>query len=199
MFYSCTALEDIPNLLALNLAPYCYQRMFYNCNSLVSIVGPDVPMAPYCCKEMFGSCSHLTHVILPSKYLAQGCYDSIFANCSCLSSIDIDFEYWWDKTTTNWCTNVAQTGVFTKPITLKNDYSVNRIPFNWSVDLEAPEETPLTFKANGEVIFRLSRQGSPECELKHLFIRFNNNEWMLYEVGKTIILGKDQIIQFRNY
>ena len=174
--------------------------MFYDCDRLTSVTLTDANNQVGCCKEMFAGCDKLKEAVLPSKMLAPSCYQSMFENCRCLSSVEVSFPYWYDKATTDWLTNTNNVcGKFTKPITLKTDYSTSRIPTNWRVEVGNLDNTPLTLKANGEIHFRIAVEGSPKCKLKQLYIKFNNADWTLYEIGGEIILHKDQIVQFRNY
>lgn len=198
MFYDCTGLSQIPSLPAQVLAPSCYKRMFYNCDGLTSVEVPNVIMEQDCCKEMFGSIDGLKEAKLPSKFLAQGCYDSIFTNCNQLDSVQVGFMYWNQNITNNWLGNVATSGVFKKPLVLKDNRGTSFIPQGWSLDLNQVEDIPLTFKFNGDTLVRLSKWGSPQ-ELNNLYYRINGRDWLQYKVGGVLSGTKDDYIQFRNY
>lgn len=198
MFRDCTVLTSVPQLPAKVLAPSCYERMFYNCDSLTEANLPDAIMNTNSCKEMFGDCDSLLEANLPSKFIANGCYDSIFTNSNLLSSVEVGFNYWNNSATNNWLANVAFSGVFKKPLFLKVVKNDNAIPASWSVELDHVTNLPLTFKFNGQSLVRLSKWGSPD-ELKHLYYRINNKEWLIYNVGTALTAQKDDVIQFRNY
>lgn len=75
---------DALQLPATTLAPHCYERMFENCQSLVST--PQLPattLEPYCYAEMFGKCYSLENNVpeLQATTLASYCYYRMFYQC----------------------------------------------------------------------------------------------------------------------
>jgi len=86
----------------------------------------------FCFRTPFGSCTSLTSApALPATTLAAYCYQYMFLGCTKLSSIEVSFTSW--SQTTNWVTNVASSGTFTKPTALAEEYGTNRIPTGWTV------------------------------------------------------------------
>lgn len=202
MFYNCVNLKWIPRLAANILAKGCYLRMFYNCTSLTKVKICDFKqtlLKENCCKEMFGSCTSLVKANIPYKYLAPGCFENMFANCSKLKTLEVGFEYWYDKATINWLQNVPAYGTFIKPVTLKTSVGTSRIPESWTTAVNGETTTPLTFVMNDVTTIRVTKFGSPKYQLDKLFYKINNATWTPYVIDQEITLGKDDYIQFRNY
>lgn len=60
MFYGCTSLTQVPDLLATTLATYCYNGMFQNCTSLTQAPAlPATTLADSCYYGMFNGCASL--------------------------------------------------------------------------------------------------------------------------------------------
>jgi hypothetical protein len=137
MFQSCTNLTTAPALPATTLAPYCYYYMFRDCSSLTTAPAlPATTLAADCYYSMFQSCSKLvTAPALPATTLAANCYRLMFYGCSKLSSIEVNFASWtaYTDATAIWVTNVASSGMFTKPSALAEEYGTSRIPTGWTV------------------------------------------------------------------
>ena len=88
MLGSCDKLIFAENLqlLATELAPYCYANMFYDCSGLTTT--PELPastMTASAYTSMFYGCRSLTTApSLPATTLAVDCYNGMFYNCSSL-------------------------------------------------------------------------------------------------------------------
>lgn len=91
LFYNCDNLVSGPELLGTKLADYCYSSMFQNCEALIK--GPTKLTATmlytYCYENMFRSCHNLTTA--PSLPTAVTCYAyamyGMFAYCTSLVAI----------------------------------------------------------------------------------------------------------------
>ena len=88
MFYNCTALTAAPALPATQLAEYCYNQMFYSCTALTT--APELPattLVEYCYYQMFRGCTNLTAApALPATQLAVYCYYNMFRDCTSLTA-----------------------------------------------------------------------------------------------------------------
>ena len=89
LFSSSTALTDASNLIlpATTLSEQCYDAMFTDCSSLISIPKlPATTLAPRCYFGMFQNCTSLIESIqeLPATTLAEACYSYMFNNCTSL-------------------------------------------------------------------------------------------------------------------
>lgn len=91
LFYNCQSLVSIENLSlpAMRLMPRCYYAMFYNVNKAVT--PPQLPateLADYCYWCIFESCTSLkTAPALPATNLKAGCYRSMFYKCTSLETV----------------------------------------------------------------------------------------------------------------
>ncbi|MCQ2739816.1 MAG: hypothetical protein MJ237_06270, partial [bacterium] len=86
MFYNCSSLVEAPALPATTLANSCYSYMFYNCTSLVNAPAlPATTLANECYSWIFYGCNSLvTAPELPATTLADWCYYGMFNNCTSL-------------------------------------------------------------------------------------------------------------------
>lgn len=89
LFGSSTALTDASNLVlpATTLSERCYEAMFSDCSSLISIPKlPATTLATWCYSSMFQNCTSLIESIqeLPATTLAEGCYSYMFNRCTSL-------------------------------------------------------------------------------------------------------------------
>ena len=83
MFSDCSSLISIPKLPATTLAPWCYSGMFQNCTSLIETMQelPATTLAEECYSYMFSRCTSLRlHPDLPATTLTPGCYLHMFSN-----------------------------------------------------------------------------------------------------------------------
>lgn len=83
MFSDCSSLISIPKLPATTLAPWCYSGMFENCTSLIESMQelPATTLAEECYSYMFSRCTSLRlHPDLPATTLTPGCYLHMFSN-----------------------------------------------------------------------------------------------------------------------
>lgn len=140
MFKECTSLINAPKLnfeTFTGTAP-CLQ-MFYGCTSLVnppSILKPTTATvnAYY---YMFVGC---TSLIKSPEFMATiiqgGSFYGTFQGCSTLSSIHVHFTSWPTPgtVTTNWVDGVSASGTFICPSGLPEEYGVERIPENWTIE-----------------------------------------------------------------
>ena len=69
-----------------NLAPHCYDSMFRNCTSLITVPQlAAITLANYCYSHMFDGCTALvTAPALPATTLAESCYAGMFDGCNSL-------------------------------------------------------------------------------------------------------------------
>ncbi len=92
LFYDCSALKDISNLLlpATTLANYCYNSMFYGCTNLTTIpvdLLPATTLEDHCYESMFNGCTSLTTApALPATTLVLSCYATMFQGCTNLTT-----------------------------------------------------------------------------------------------------------------
>lgn len=88
MFANCTSLVSVPILPATTLGESCYQAMFYNCTSLTTAPAlPATTLVSSCYNIMFYGCTSLTTPPeLPATTLATSCYYAMFNNCRNLVS-----------------------------------------------------------------------------------------------------------------
>lgn len=164
MFNNCSSLVNIPSILpATQLADYCYNQMFYNCQSLTQ--APELPateLYPNCYYDMFSNCSNLVNAptelpattlasecysgmfyncislvrapYLPASQLASGCYTSMFGYCSKLSYIKAGILNGSYNALSNWVNGVSATGVYEKPASSNfNDRGKSGIPEGWTI------------------------------------------------------------------
>lgn len=94
-FAYCYKLISAEHLVlpATTLAEYCYEHMFYACNSLTTAPStlPATTLAYRCYYMMFTNCTSLKTVpSLPATTLANGCYESMFKGCSSLGTVPAD-------------------------------------------------------------------------------------------------------------
>ena len=110
MFEDCISLTSAPDLMATNLARYCYHRMFKNCISL-----EKMPK-------------------LPATVLQESCYQEMFYGDEELMQIEVSFQNWGiNSNTEDWAKYIYKDGAFLKPELLPKEYSESRIPNNFRV------------------------------------------------------------------
>ena len=148
MFYNCTSLITVPKLQATLLDMYCYLAMFYGCSSLVT--APELPattLAIGCYASMFNGCGSLVSAPeLSAITLAPECYISMFNGCTKLNYIKALFTELYPDSTNNWVNGVSSTGTFVKNADATwNVTGVNGIPEGWTV--KTIEDDYLTIEA----------------------------------------------------
>ena len=169
MFRDCSSLVNIPSILpATELADYCYQRMFYNCQSLTQ--APELPateLYDHCYDSMFSNCSSLVKAptelpattlksncyygmfyncislerapYLPASQLVSSCYASMFEYCSKLSYIKAGILERFISGVSGWVSGVSATGVYEKPVSSDfNERGVDGIPEGWTIKTYQP-------------------------------------------------------------
>ena len=137
MFWNCTSLTNAPELPATILSSHCYDTMFQSCTSLTAAPAlPATTLASYCYSGMFMECTSLTTApVLPATTLVNSCYanmfrdDDLLSSVTCLATSGINT----DNSTTNWVSNVAATGTFTKAAGATWPTGVSGIPSGWTV------------------------------------------------------------------
>lgn len=91
LFINCASLVTIPELPATTLATNCYTNLFRGCTSLTTVPSdllPATTLVTYCYQYMFYGCTSLTTApLLPATELVQNCYRGLFGNCSSLNNI----------------------------------------------------------------------------------------------------------------
>ena len=91
LFYNCQSLVSVENLLlpAMKLTARCYYSMFYKVNKITTPPAlPATELADYCYWAMFESCTSMTTApVLPATTLKAGCYRSLFYNCTSLKTV----------------------------------------------------------------------------------------------------------------
>ena len=87
MFYRCESLVKTPELPAKDVSILCYREMFRGCISLTN--APKLPattLAEECYAYMFSECESLIKAPeLPATNLAYACYGCMFAACTLLT------------------------------------------------------------------------------------------------------------------
>ena len=88
LFLWNTELRTAPALPALELASYCYYKMFYGCTALTTAPAlPAESLANNCYEYTFSGCTALTTApVLPAKTLASNCYEGMFSGCTALKT-----------------------------------------------------------------------------------------------------------------
>ena len=88
MFYNCNSLVNAPSILPATKIGYsCYHEMFWGCNSLVN--APEIlatTLGDRCCQRMFEGCKSLVNATstLPATTLSEYCYYGMFKGCESL-------------------------------------------------------------------------------------------------------------------
>ena len=137
MFYDCQSLTQAPELPATKLYDHCYDSMFSNCISLVKAPTelPATTLVSNCYQGMFQNCISLVRApYLPASQLAQSCYSSMFSYCSKLSHIKAGILNGSYNALSNWVNGVSATGVYEKPVSSEfNDRGTSGIPEGWTI------------------------------------------------------------------
>lgn len=93
---------------------YEFERLFYNCSSLVT--APELPatrLTDYCYFYLFYGCSSLTKAPeLPSTRLSYACYAYLFFKCGKLNYIKCNAREYQEDNFYMWVNSVANTGDF---------------------------------------------------------------------------------------
>ena len=138
--YSLISAENLV-LPATTLNGDCYRAMFQGCAALVTppkiLPATTLTKRLYgCYNNMFANCTSLTTAPeLPATTLAFGCYSTMFKGCTSLSAITcLATDISANQCTSNWVTNVAASGTFTKAASMNNWTTGNNgIPSGWTV------------------------------------------------------------------
>ena len=123
-------------LPATVLAESCYSSMFYGCTGLTA--APELPataLAKSCYSLMFSRCTGLTAAPeLPATVLAESCYSEMFGGCTGLTEITCLASSGIENATSNWLSNVAASGTFTKAADMEDwPTGSSGIPTGWTV------------------------------------------------------------------
>lgn len=135
LFGGCSGLIDSARLSlpATTLARDCYNQMFKNCTSLVTV--PQLPatnLARGCYYRMFNGCTNITiSPYLPATYLLNQCYYGMFGGCTHLSTIKCNATSRNQvQCITGWVDNVSENGTFFKN---SNTTWSDGIPTGWEI------------------------------------------------------------------
>ena len=92
LFFNCSNLERAPSIYSDNLDTGCCLGMFMGCSSLKKAVKAiaDI-LKPYCYAHMYSGCTSLDAASLPATQLAEGCYQNMFEGCTSLTHVDDSF------------------------------------------------------------------------------------------------------------
>ena len=163
MFSQDWALETAPQLPATTLASNCYINMFNGCTGMTT--APQLPataLAESCYESMFHECWSLEEAPqLPAQTLVTSCYKGMFGSCSSLSAITcLATDISASNCTSNWVSNVATAGTFTKAASM-TAWTVgnNGIPTNWTV-LELKPYFATKILSDGTIGFNSSTQNT---------------------------------------
>lgn len=143
LFYQMTRLIGAGDLVLrwTTLTQYCYQRMFYGCQTL--FISPSLiatTLARYCYREMFQGCIALaTAPALPATTLSNSCYYNMFYGCRSLNEVTTYAE---DISATNclnnWLYKVARVGTFYNLGSATYPLGASGIPQGWIEETEPP-------------------------------------------------------------
>ena len=164
LFNDCSALTQMPNLPAMQLAENCYQNMFKNCISLKS-------------------------TILPATTLQANCYSNMFFGCSSLSSMTTNMTAFYpSNATTNWLSGVAATGKFSCLENLGTNSNIQRgpsyCPSGWTVSNSDNLYVRFT-SIEPNVQIEMKKHGSPiDLDLEYSIDKII---WQKFTPGTTII------------
>ena len=136
MFRKCTALSEIPDLPASQLADNCYEAMFDSCIRVTKASDlKATQLSVGCYKAMFRNCSSLNYIdTLVAYELSDNCYDYMFQNCKELDSLIVMFHTWGEDNiqyTYQWLDGVKDSGVFIHPCDLDIIQGISNIPEKW--------------------------------------------------------------------
>ena len=184
MFSGCTSIGTTPLIGANVIADYGCESMFKGCTSLFeSGLLQASNLGEYCYANMFQGCTSLEVAPeLNASTLVNGCYNGMFSGCTSLNSITcMASSASTDITscTTNWVSNVAPSGVFTKlemfdlPLN-----SVHGVPNGWSVNninytkqyftlVPTAQETSFLFSSNGYTSMEYSLDSGQTWSVLH--------------------------------
>jgi hypothetical protein len=118
------------------MASYCYQYMFRDCTSLISVPAlPATTLASYCYQSMFQGCTSLTSVpALPATTLANYCYQYMFNGCTKLNYVRcLATNISASNALRSWLANVSSTGTFYKKTGVTYSRDESGIPAGWTV------------------------------------------------------------------
>ena len=177
MFDGCTRLTSAPELPATVLAANCYNGMFQYCDNLTK--APE----------------------LPATTLTYWCYHSMFQGCYNLNYIKVGFTNWGDyeEYTSNWLNGVSSEGTFIKPAALEQKFGPSYIPEGWTIpDVNITKPLTFTFFSEGhdEAVGYVILNGKHQQNVQYR--RSENEQWQRYDIGTTITLYNNQIVQFQN-
>lgn len=151
MFYFQQGLINVSKdfLPAKTLSNWCYERMFWLCESLVS--APNIPattVGSHSCSFMFSNCSSLVNVptVLPATTVDSSAYASMFSQCTSLTTAPelpattIGSSAY--ESMFNYCTSLT-TAPSILPATTLNSYCYDNM-FNGCTSLTTAPELPAT-------------------------------------------------------
>ncbi len=135
LFRGCTSLVSAPSLPQTEIPSWGFREMFYECTLLPTIANMvATTFGNTCCQAMYQGCTSLTSVTLPTptSYSGTGQFQLMFYNCSNLSYVkflatDISTE----NCTNNWLSGVSSTGTFIQASGVSWASGASGIPTNW--------------------------------------------------------------------
>lgn len=136
MFNGCTGLKAAPELLATDLAPYCYQYMFIGSDLEETPVMHTQVYANFACDGMFVACANLQRAVVPGPGLTftNGSCQWMFNGCSSLKEVTcLTTSYVTVAALNTWMDGVSPTGTFYKTNGVSFPVGSSGIPSGWTV------------------------------------------------------------------
>lgn len=157
MFKGCTSLSVAPEFHATSLGTQCCESMYEGCTALETApsILPATSFADVSTTyaTMFAGCTSLTTAPeLPVTTLGRTCYTNMFKNCTHLNYVKMyatDISAY--RSTENFLSNVAATGIFVKNI---NATWTGVVPTGWTV----------IYYDSTQDTYYLDQQKSQECD-----------------------------------
>ena len=205
MFYNCTSLTTIPQLQATSLGISCYCYMFGECTSLSK--APKLPattLTEMCYRSMFRGCKSLTIAPqLPATTLTSKCYEYMFDGCASLKEITcLATNISASDCTSNWLSNVASTGTFTKSSSMTSwTRGANGIPTNWTIQNDNGSSTnEFTINSISYIVDNSALTAEVKSVGKSLrnvnipkSINYNGTEYRVTSLAERSFEGRDDI------
>ena len=201
MFAGCTNLYDASmlDLSSILLSQKCFYQMFANCTSLIKApILSFMQLKENCYEDMFRGCISLTEApILPAKTLVDYCYANMFNGCTSLNSIEVGFVTWHETATENWVYNVANEGIFIKPINLQEITGYSHIPENWVI--QSHNEFEIVLISEEQCLLSLSFYDPSYNSNQKMFYKTNYHNWKQYNSGEQLSLKlKNDFVLFKS-
>ena len=202
MFQGCTSLTQAPELPATRMNVGCYANMFRDCIGLTQAPAlPALTLVRDCYKGMFEGCTGLTSFPeISATSLTNGCCYQMFSGCANISEATVHFSDWQDSAF-NWLLDVSETGTFTCPRALLEQYEFgpSAIPYGWNVQFIDRQEGDtinyLTFTAEADsssfaLSFGYEDYLLPYLNAYYTYSLDNGASWDTLKVGEFVVLAK---------